>query len=72
MWLRKKQLEPYMEQLICSKLGKDYNKAVYRHAAYLTSMQSTSCEMLSWINHKLESTMPEEISTVSDMHMIPP
>ena len=46
MWLKKKQLEPYMEQLICSKVGKDYNKAVY-YAAYLTSMQSTSCEMLS-------------------------
>ena len=43
-----------MEQLTCSKLGKEYNKAIYRHSAYLTSMQSTSCEMLSWVNHKLE------------------
>ena len=70
MWLKKKQLEPYMEQLICSKVGKDYNKAVY-YAAYLMSMQSTSCEMLSYINHKLESSLPEEISTTSDMYMIP-
>ena len=30
-------------------------KAVYCHSAYLTSIQSTSCEMLGWINHKLES-----------------
>ena len=70
MWLKKKQLEPYMEQLICSKVGKDYNKAVY-YVAYLMSMQSTSCEMLSYINHKLESSLPEEISTTSDMYMIP-
>ena len=30
-------------------------KAVYCHPAYLTYMQSTSCEMPSWMNHKLES-----------------
>ena len=36
-----------------SKLGKEYDKAIYCHPAYLTSMQSTSCEMLCWMNHKL-------------------
>ena len=37
------------------KLGKKYDKAVYCHPAYLTYMQSTSCEMPGWMNHKLES-----------------
>ena len=33
--------------------------------AYLTYMQSTSCEMLSWINHKLKSRFLGEISITS-------
>ena len=45
-----------------SKVGKEYVKAVYCHPAYLTSMQSTSCEMLDWMKHKLESRLPGEIS----------
>ena len=32
-----------------SKLGKEYFKALFCHPAYLTSMQSTSCEMLGWM-----------------------
>ena len=50
-----------MEQWTGSKLGKEYVKAVYCHAAYLTYMQSTSwtpCKMLVKINHKLESRLP--------------
>ena len=43
---KKQQLEPDMEQWTGSKLGKEYDKAVYYHPAYLTSMQSTSCKML--------------------------
>ena len=39
------------------KLGKEYDKAVYCHPAYLTSMQSTSCKMPGWMNHKLESSI---------------
>ena len=69
MWDKKQQLEPDMEQWTGSKLGKEYDKAVYCHSAYLTSMQSTSCKILSWMNHKLESTLLGEIST-SDMQMI--
>ena len=46
MWVKKQQLELDMEQLIGSKLGKEYDKAVYCHPAYLVYMQSTSCEML--------------------------
>ena len=54
MWVRKQQLEPYMEQMTGSKLGKEY-KVVYFHPVYLTSMQNISCEMLGWMNPKLES-----------------
>ena len=68
----KQQLELHMEQWTGSKLGKEYVKAVYRHPAYLTCMQSsTSWEMPGWMNHKLESRLLGEISTTSDMRMIP-
>ena len=49
MQVKKQQFEPDMEQQTSSKLGKQYVKAVYFHPAYLTYMQSTSCEMLSWM-----------------------
>ena len=72
MQVKKQQLEPDMEEWTGSKLGKEYVKAVYCHPAYLTYMQSTSCEMPGWINHKLESRFLGEISTTSDMQMILP
>ena len=72
MQVKKQQLELDMEQKTDSKLGKEYVKAVYCHLAYLTSMQSTSCEMPDCMNHKLESRLPGEISTTSDMQIIPP
>jgi len=53
-----------MEQQTGSKFGKQYVKAVYYHPAYLTSMQSTSCEMLGWRTHKLESRLPGEINNL--------
>ena len=40
--VKKQQLDPNMEQLTDSKLGKEYAKAVYCHSVYLTYMQSTS------------------------------
>ena len=49
------------EEQTGSKLRKEYVKAVYCHPAYLTSMQSTSCEMLGWMKHKLELRLPGEI-----------
>ena len=67
----KQQLEPDMEQWTSSKFGKEYVKAVYCHPAYLTDMQSTSCEMLGWMKHKLESKFPGKISTTSDIQMKP-
>ena len=60
-----------MEQWTGSKSGKEYIKAVYCHPAYLTYMQSTSCEMLGWMNHKLESRLLGEILITSGMQMKP-
>ena len=65
-------LEMDMEQQTGSKQGKEYVKAVYCHSAYLTYMQSASCEMPGWMKHKLESRLPGEISIISDMQMTPP
>ena len=71
MQVKKQQSELDMEQQTDSKLGKEYVKAVYCHPAYLTSMQSTLCEMPGWMKHKPESRLLGEISTTSDMQMIP-
>ena len=69
---KKQPLKPDMEQWTGCKLGKKYVKAIYCHSAYLTYMQSVSCEMPSWMNLKLESRLPGEISITSDMQMISP
>ena len=58
MKVKRQQLEQDMEQWTRSKLGKEYIKAVYCHAAYLTHIQSTSCKIPGWIKHKLESRLP--------------
>ena len=58
MQVKEQQLEPDMEQQTGSKLGKEYVKTVHCHPAYLTYMQSTSCEMPDWMKHKLESRLP--------------
>ena len=70
MQIKKQQLELDMEKQIGSKLGKEYVMAVYCHPAYLTDMQSTSCEMQGWEKHKLESRLPEEISITSDITVL--
>ena len=54
-----------------SKLGKEYVKAAYCHPTYLTYMQSISCEMPGWMNLRLELKLLGEISTASEMQMIP-
>ena len=71
MQVKKQQLELDMEQQTGSKLG-EYVKAVYCHPAYLTYMQSTSCEKMDWMKHKLESRLQGEISITSYMEMTPP
>ena len=58
MWVMN-QFEPYMKQLTVLKLGKECDKTVYCHPAYLTSMQSTSCKKPDLLG---------EISAASDMH----
>ena len=70
MQIKKQQLELDMEQQAGSKLGKEYVKYVYCHSDYLTYMQNTSCEMLGWMKHKLESRLTGEISITSDKQMI--
>ena len=61
-----------LEKQTGSKLGKEYVKAVYCHSAYLTYIWSTSYEMPGWMEHKLESRFPGEISITSDIQMTPP
>ena len=67
MQVNKQQLKLDMEKQTGSKSGKKYIKAVYCHPAYLTYVQSTSCEilgwmkqMLGWMKHKLESRLQEK------------
>ena len=52
-------------------IGKGVQQAEYCHPVNLTNMLSTSCEILGWMNHKLESRLLGEILTISDMQMIP-
>ena len=66
------KLELDMEQQTSSKSGKEYIKAVYCHPAYLNYMQGTSCKMLGWMKHKLESRFSGKISITSDRQMTPP
>ena len=61
MQVKKQQLELDMEQQTGSKSGKEYIMAVCCHPAYLTYMQSTSCKMLGWMNHKLEKHNVEKL-----------
>ena len=68
---KKQQIELDMEQQTGSKLGREYIKDVYCHPACWTYIQSTSWEMLGYMNHKLESRLPGEKSITSDMQMTP-
>ena len=60
-----------MEQQTSLKLGKEYDKDVYCHPVYLTSMKSILCKIPGWMSHRLESRLLGEILTTSDMQMIP-
>ena len=70
--VKKQRLEQDTEQWTGSKFGKEYINIVHCHPAYLTCMQSRSCEMLDWMKHKPESRLPAEISITWDMQMTPP
>ena len=69
MQVKMQPLELDMEQWTGLKLGKEYVMVVYCHPAYLLYMQITSCKMPGWMKHKLESRLPKEISTTTDMQM---
>ena len=66
MQVKKQKLELDKKQQTGSKLGKEFIKIIYCHPAYLTYMLSTTCEMLGWMKHKLESRLSGEISVTSD------
>ena len=66
MWVKKQHLESDMEQWTGSKLGKEYNRVLYCHNAYLTYMLSTPCEMPDW-----NQDGQEKYPTISDMQIIP-
>ena len=72
MYADQETTEPEIEQKTGSKLRKEYIKAAYCHPAYLTYMQSTSCEIPGWMKNKLKSRSLGEISITSDMQMTPP
>ena len=61
MQVKKQQLKPDIEKWTGSKLGKEYDKAVYCHPAYLTYIQSTSFKIPSWMSHKMEFRLLGEI-----------
>ena len=54
------------------QIGKEVHQGCILSPAYLTCMQSTSCEMPGWMKHKLKSGLPGETSITSDMQMTPP
>ena len=70
MQVKKQQLEPVMEQQTGSKLGKEYLKAVYCQPAYLTSMQSTSSEMLGWIKQKIAGRNINNLRYTNDITLM--
>ena len=71
MQVKKKQLEPDTEQRTGAKLERSMSR-LYIVDLYLSYMQSTSCEMLGWMKHRLESKLQGEVSIISDMQMTPP
>ena len=59
-----------MDQWTGSKLEKEYVKAVYCHLAYLTYLQSTSCEITGSVKDQLELRFQGKLSITSDMQMV--
>ena len=66
VWL----LELDMERLTGSKLGKEYNKAIYCHPAYFTYMQSTEAYLIAQLvkNPPAIQETPEFDSWVRKIH----
>ena len=70
--VKKQQLEPDIEQLTYSKLGKEYIKAVGCILSPTLFNLYASWETLGWKKHKLETRLPGEISITSDVQTTPP
>ena len=68
----KKQLAQRDMKQTGYKLGKEYVKAACCHPDCLTYMRCTLCEMAGWMEHKLESRLPEQIWITSGKQIIPP
>ena len=64
MQVKKQRLELDTEKQTLSILGKEYMKAAYCHPAYLTYMQSTSCEMPGWMKHSWTQYAGRNISNL--------
>ena len=71
MQVKKQQFEPDTEQQTGSKQEKEFVKAVYCHPAYLTYMQKNIIQNSGLGNSQVELRFPGEISTTSDIQMIP-
>ena len=61
--------KPCTCHLIPMSLGREYLKVICSHPAYLTYIQTASCEMLDWMSHKVESKLPGEIPITSNMQI---
>ena len=71
MQVRKQQIELDMEQQTGSKWEKEYVKVVLLSPCLFNLYVESSCEMMGWMKHKLESRLPGEISITSDRQMTP-
>ena len=71
MQVRKQQLGLDMDQQTGSKLGEEYVK-VYNVTCLLNLHAEYIMQNPGWMNNKLESRLPGEISITSDMQMTPP
>ena len=67
MQVNKQQLEPDMEQWTCSKLGREYVKGVHYHLALFNLHPEYIMQNARLDEAQLESRLPGEISTTSDM-----
>ena len=71
MQVKNQQLEPDMGQQTGSELEKKVHQGCILSPCLFNLYAEYIMEMLGWINHKLESILPGETTTTSDMQMIP-
>ena len=54
------------------QIGKGVHQGYILSPHLFNLYADTFCEMLGWMNQKLESRLPGEISSTSDMQITPP